>query len=169
MPNAQQGDRVQVHYVIRSQHGSVVSSRGRAPLELTAGVDHPRLPGLGSSLVGLKAGASVTLTVPPERAFGQPDPTRVRRWPRSRFPEHATLQAGSSVRFTDSRGRQRLVRIVRVGSKAVVVDTNHRWAGQTLRLHVKLLTILGPGADLEIPNREGEERSPRGPGRAPSA
>jgi peptidylprolyl isomerase len=165
MPSAQQGDRVQVHYVIRSQDGSRVSSRGRGPLELTAGVDHPRLPGLGLALVGLNAGESVTLTVPPERAYGQPDPARVRRWPRGRFPEHVALQAGKSVRFTDDRGRWRLVRIVRVGRKAVLVDTNHRWAGQTLRLHVKLLTILGPVADLEIPNREGDEVSPRGPSR----
>src|SRR5262249_22964165 len=42
MPSAQQGDRVQVHYVLRSQDGSQVSSRARGPLELTAGVDHPR-------------------------------------------------------------------------------------------------------------------------------
>jgi FKBP-type peptidyl-prolyl cis-trans isomerase 2 len=34
---------------------------------------------------------------------------------------------------------------VRVGSKAVLVDTNHRWAGQTLKLHVKLITVLGRG------------------------
>ena len=151
MPGAQQGDRVQVHYVIRSQDGSQVSSRARGPLELTAGVEHPRLPGLGLALVGLNTGESLTLSVPPERAYGQPDPARVRRWPRGRFPEHVALQAGKSVRFTDDRGRRRLVRIVRVGSKAVLVDTNHRWAGQTLQLHVKLITILRLGGTSDPP------------------
>ncbi len=37
---ASQGDRVRVHYLIRSQDGSVASSRGREPLEVTVGVDH---------------------------------------------------------------------------------------------------------------------------------
>jgi peptidylprolyl isomerase len=165
MPPAQQGDRVQVHYVIRSQDGSGVSSRGRGPLELTVGVDHARLPGLGLALVGLNAGESVTVTVPPERAYGQPDPTRVRRWSRGRFPEPAALRAGQSVRFTDDRGRWRRVRIVRVGSKAVLVDTNHRWAGQALKLQVQLINILGAGAAApsagEVPQGTAQGRRAR--------
>src|SRR6516162_8638004 len=54
MRTVQQGDRVLVHYVKRFQDGSVASSRDRceAPLELTVGTDHPRLPGLGLALVG---------------------------------------------------------------------------------------------------------------------
>jgi len=168
MPPAQQGDRVQVHYVVRPQDGSGVSSRARGPLELTVGVDHARLPGLGLALVGLSAGEGVTVTVPPERAYGQPDPTRVRRWSRGRFPEPAALRAGQSVPVTDGRGRRRLVRIVRVGRKAVLVDTNHRWAGQELKLRVQLINILGAGAAAESPNPERGERSPRRPGR-PSA
>ena len=47
MQTAQSGDRVRIHYVKRFQDGSVVSSTGRAPVEMTVGTDHPRLPGLG--------------------------------------------------------------------------------------------------------------------------
>src|SRR5262249_45368732 len=45
MRTVRQGDRVQVHYVKRFQDGFVASSRsrGHAPLELTIGIDHPRL------------------------------------------------------------------------------------------------------------------------------
>src|SRR5262245_28931282 len=80
MQTAQQGDRVQVHYVKHFQDGSVASSRGRAPLELTVGVNHPRLPGLGLALVGLAPGTRTKLTVPPEQAYGLSDPSRVHRW-----------------------------------------------------------------------------------------
>src|SRR5262245_5336804 len=69
MQTAQQGDRVQVHYVKRFQDGSVASSRDRGPLELTIGTDHPRLPGLGSALVGLAPGACATVNVPAGRAY----------------------------------------------------------------------------------------------------
>ena len=87
MRATQLGDRVQVHYVKRFPDGTVRSSRARgdAPLEVTVGTGHPRLPGLGSELVGLAAGKSVTLTVPAERAYGLPDPNRVRRVARTRF------------------------------------------------------------------------------------
>jgi peptidylprolyl isomerase len=150
MPTAQPGDRVQVHYVLRLQDGSVASSRGRAPLELTVGTDHPRLPGLGLALVGLTPGEGTTLTVPPERAYGPSDPSRIRRCSRRRFPEHATLQPGRLVQVKDNRGRRRLVRILQVSRKVVVVDANHRWAGQTLEMEVQLVAIQGPHAGSEV-------------------
>ena len=56
MRTAQPGDHIQVHYVKSLQNGSVTSSRGRAPLQLTVGIDHPRLPGIGVALVGLAPG-----------------------------------------------------------------------------------------------------------------
>jgi peptidylprolyl isomerase len=139
---AQQGDHVQVHYVKRLRDGRKASSR--EPLQLTVGIDHPRLPGLGAALVGLTAGQAATLTVPPELAYGLSDPMRIHSWSRRRFPGDATLQAGKLIRFTDEKGRRHRVRILEANSKMVVVDANHPWAGQTLELEVKLLGFLEP-------------------------
>ena len=124
----------------------MASSRRRAPLELTVGIDHPRLPGLGLALVGLAPGTSTTINVPPERAYGPSDPARVHRWARTRFPQDQPLQVGAWVRFLSRQGRRRFVRILEVGHQTVVVDTNHRWAGQTLELEVKLVGIQAPDA-----------------------
>ncbi len=140
MRTVQQGDRVQVHYVKRLRDGRKASSR--EPLQLTVGIDHPRLPGLGSALVGLTVGQLRTLTVPAEQAYGLPDPARVHRWSRQRFPKEATLQAGKLIRFRDGQGRHRRVRILEVNSKVVVVDANHPWAGQTLEVEVMLLGFV---------------------------
>jgi FKBP-type peptidyl-prolyl cis-trans isomerase 2 len=147
MQTAQQGDRVEVHYVKRLQDGSVASSRGRAPLELTVGIDHPRLPGLGLALVGLAPGTNTTVYVPSERAYGPSDPARIHRWARTRFPHDQPLPIGKWVPFPNSQGRRRLVRILEVRGKIVVVDTNHRGAGQALDLEVELISIQAPGAD----------------------
>src|SRR5689334_19242692 len=130
MRTTRPGDRVQVRYVKRSQSGSVVSSR--TPLELTVGVGHPRLPGLTEELIGLSPGEGVTLRIPPERAYGLSDPSRVRRWPRKRFPGNATLRPGSRVRVALGGGRSRLVRVLEVAGQAVLVDVNHPWAGQAV-------------------------------------
>src|SRR5947209_4692372 len=112
MRTAQPGDQVQVHYAIRSQDGSKASSRGRAPIHLTVGVDHRRLPGLGLALVGLAPGARTTLQVPAEQAYGLSDPTRIHNWSRKRFPREAALRIGTWVRLTNKQGRRRLVRIL---------------------------------------------------------
>src|SRR5262249_29733656 len=114
MQTAQPGDRVRVHYANRFRDGSVASSRGRAPIELTVGSDHPRLPGLGLALVGLTPGASTTISVPPERAYGPSDPSRVRRWARTRFPEDQPLQVGEWARVLSRAGRPRPVPILEV-------------------------------------------------------
>jgi peptidylprolyl isomerase len=143
MRTAQQGDLVQVHYVKRWEDGSTTSSSGRSPLELTVGVEHRRLPGLGMALVGLAPGDSRTVTVPAGQAYGPPDPSRVYRLARSRFAESKAPVIGHWVRLTDRRGRRRLVRIVQVNDRVVVVDNNHRRAGQALSLEVELVAIHG--------------------------
>ena len=144
MQTVQQGDRVQVHYLKRFQDGSVASSRARAPLEMTVGIDHPRLPGLGLALVGLAPGTSTTVCVPPEHAYGPTDPARVHRWARTRFPKDQALPVGKWVCVANSQGRRRLVRILEVRGQMVVVDTNHRRAGQAVELEVELIGIQAP-------------------------
>ena len=150
MQTAQQGDRVQVHYVKKFQDGSVASSKDRGPLELTIGSDHPRLPGLGLALVGLAPGGHVTVSVPAELAHGIPDPARLRRWPRSGFPKDQLLPVGKWVPVSDRRGRRRRVRIVEVTDRAVVIDTNHRRAGQSVVLEVELVGILAAEGGSEV-------------------
>ncbi len=151
MRTAQHGDRVRVHYVKRWQDGSVAGSR--EPVELTVGTGHPRLPGLGAELVGLAPGQATTLAVPAERAHGLPDPARVRRWPRGRFPAGASLRPGKLVRVTNAQGRHRLVRVLEVTGKAVVVDANHPRAGQRLEMDVQLVAICEAGAAGPRPGR----------------
>lgn len=150
MQTAQQGDRVRVHYIKKFQDGSVTSSRDRAPLEVTIGSDHPRLPGLGLALVGLKPGAQVSVSVPPGRAHGVSDPARVRRWPRASFPKDQALPVGEWVSVADRRGRRRTVRIVEVSDRAVVIDTNHRRAGQSMVIEVELIGILAAEGEPEL-------------------
>jgi FKBP-type peptidyl-prolyl cis-trans isomerase 2 len=139
----QPGDRVRVHYVIRFEDGTVRSSRQGAPLELIAGAEHRRLPGLGSTLIGLAEGALTRLRVPAEQAYGLRDVARVRQVDRRCFKPFQTLTVGKWVRPAEG-GRP--VRIVAVQGMAVMVDSNHRWAGQTLDMEVELVAIISDTA-----------------------
>jgi len=128
-------------------------------LELTVGTENRRLPGLGTALVGRGEGERVRLLVPAEQAHGLPRPERVRRLARSRFPKGHGLTIGSWV-YVAGRTRSHLVRIVEVRDDAVVIDTNHPWAGQTIALDVKIVAISGPavGSDCAAPLSKLPER-----------
>jgi serine/threonine protein kinase/FKBP-type peptidyl-prolyl cis-trans isomerase 2 len=147
-----QGDRVRVHYVKRFQGGCVVSSRGKTPTEVTIGVDHRRLPGLGLALVGLAVGESRTLFVPVQQAYGLYDARRVYRLDRTRFVGQPDLSVGKWLRVWDRRHRRRLVRVVELREHVVVVDTNHRWAGQSLELEVEVMSIYVPNTTSAAAN-----------------
>lgn len=166
MRTVQPGDRVQVHYVKRFSDGSMASSRSRGdgPLELIAGTDHPRLPGLGLGLVGLVPGNHVRLSVPAEQAHGLSDPSRVRRLARTQFAAEQALPVGKWVRILDRRGRRRLVRIVEVHDRSVVVDTNHPHAGLSLELDVEVLAIHSPEAPSETQTRQRGDSAEKLPG-----
>ena len=153
MQTAKQGDCVKVHYVKQLQDGSKVTSHDRAPLDIIVGVAHPRLPGLGLALVGLAPGDRAQVRVPPERAYGPSDPARMRRWSRKRFMDSQALVVGRWVKVKNNQGRPRQVRIVEIHDKMVVVDTNHRGAGQVLDLEVELVFIqaAAPSPDHPAP------------------
>jgi peptidylprolyl isomerase len=140
----QEGDKVQVQYVKRFQDGGVVSSSGKPATELTVGIEHPRLPGLGLALVGLAVGDSRILLVPAQRAYGLYELGRMRRLARTRFATHEDLSVGKWVRVRNRQGQRRLVRVLEACGTTVLVDTNHRWADQSLELEVEVITIHGP-------------------------
>lgn len=150
MQKAQQGDQVQVHYIKRFEDGSTISSRGRAAVDVTVGTAHPRLPGLGLALEGLAPGEFRTLKLPPEKAYGLRNLSRVRTLDRTFFPPDKALPVGKWVRISCRRG-PRLVRILEWNDKEVIIDTNHRRAGQALELEVELIAILDSSADRNDP------------------
>jgi FKBP-type peptidyl-prolyl cis-trans isomerase 2 len=157
MQTVQPGDRVQVHYVKRFEDGSAVSSRRRAPIDLTVGVDHPRLPGLGLALVGLIPGNVATVLVPAGHGYGPASPARVHRLARTRFPKDQPLRIGQWVPVENRRGRRRLVRIQEVRGEMVIVDTNRRGSGQSLELEVELIGICSREADHPVPREVSGE------------
>ena len=143
---AQRGDRVQVRYVKRFKGDPEVPPRGKGHAELTAGVDHRRLPGLAQALVGLAEGESRTLVVPAPQAYGPHDAGRVYRLRPKRFVGFADLCVGKWVRIWDHRHRRRLVRVVALRENMVVVDANHLRAGHSLELEVEVIAVHRPEA-----------------------
>ena len=101
------------------------------PVAICVGQKHVIL-GLDEELEGKKAGAEGTVTVAPDKAFGERDPKRVKSFPKNQFKEKPVR--GMPVRL-EEQGEGTVVDVI--GSK-VIVDFNAPLAGQTLTYDYKI-------------------------------
>jgi FKBP-type peptidyl-prolyl cis-trans isomerase SlyD len=95
------------------------------PVTICVGQKHVIL-GLDEELVGKDAGTTGSVTVAPEKAFGERDPKRIQSFPKNQFKEKPVR--GMAVKL-EEQGEGTVVDII--GSK-VIVDFNPPLAGQTL-------------------------------------
>ncbi|MDD1683736.1 MAG: peptidylprolyl isomerase [Methanoregula sp.] len=129
---------------------------GYGPVTICVGQKHVIL-GLDEELVGKEAGAQGSVTVTPEKAFGERDPKRIKSFPKNLFKEKPVR--GMPVKL-DEEGEGTVVDVI--GSK-VIVDFNAPLAGQTLTYdytieemvadpldQLKGLVRLYAGKDMEI-------------------
>ncbi len=80
----------------------------------------------------------MSIDIPPEKAFGQRDPSKVRLVPLRKFGEKAyELKVGDEVEY---EGRIGVVQLI--GSGRVQVDFNHRLAGKTLTYSIEVVKKL---------------------------
>jgi len=101
------------------------------PVTICVGQKHVIL-GLDEDLVGKKVGTEATITVTPEKAFGERDPKRIQSFPKNQFKEKPVR--GMQVKI-EEQGEGTVVDVI--GSK-VIVDFNAPLAGQTLTYTYKI-------------------------------
>lgn len=132
------------------------------PVTICVGQKHVIL-GLDEELVGKDAGTSGDVVVPPEKAFGEHDPKRVKSFPKNQFKEKPVR--GMPVKM-EEMGEGTVVDVI--GAK-VIVDFNPPLAGQTLSYHymieeivtdpleeIKGLVRLYAGREMEIAIEDGK-------------
>uniref|UniRef100_A0A7J3V0A7 peptidylprolyl isomerase n=1 Tax=Candidatus Methanosuratincola petrocarbonis (ex Vanwonterghem et al. 2016) TaxID=1867261 RepID=A0A7J3V0A7_9CREN len=93
------------------------------------------IKGIDEALVGMEEGAEKEFEIPPEKAFGERDPAKVRIVPaRDLTRQGVTPKAGARIEVGGS-----LATIRSVGSGRVTIDFNHPLAGRALlaKLYVR--------------------------------
>ncbi|MDE1168119.1 MAG: FKBP-type peptidyl-prolyl cis-trans isomerase [Pseudomonas sp.] len=135
-----QNTEVTLHFALHLENGDTVDSTfDKAPAVFKVG-DGNLLPGFEAALFGFKAGDKRTVVVPPENAFGQPNPQNVQIMPRSSFQD-MELSEGLLVIFNDAANTE-LPGVVKVFDDAqVTVDFNHPLAGKTLNFEVEIIEV----------------------------
>ena len=106
------------------------------------------IPGLESQLIGMAAGESKSVTVPPEGGYGEVDEAAIQDVPLSEF-EDVKPEVGMELQMKDRQGRESFARVLSIGEDSVKLDFNHPLAGKELNFEVKIVE-LRPATPEEI-------------------
>ncbi len=134
------GDKVSVDYKGTLEDGTVFdSSEGREPIEFRVGVGEV-IKGLDKGVVGMAEGEEKRIRVPPEEAYGPRRDDLVGKI-RSEQLAGADVKPGSVLPVRTPEGKAVEATVVEVSEDGVIVDLNHRLAGQTLNFEVRLVGL----------------------------
>lgn len=152
------GDTVTIEYTGRLDDGTVFDTSRRSvaeetglaeaqpdreytPLTVEVGAERV-IQGLEEALVGLEPGDAPTVTLPPEKAYGERTEDRIGEYDAEEFSEMVggqTPEAGTYVETQDGQ----LAEIVHVDEEVVRVDFNHELAGEVLEFDLEVIDVDG--------------------------
>ena len=141
MSQAQNGDKVKVHYTGKLENGEIFdSSKDREPIAFVVGEGN-LIPGFEKAVVGMEEGGSKNISIAPEEAYGERREELVAEVNKSAFPENINPAVGMQLQVTSQNGNPINVIVTDVGEENVTLDSNHPLAGQTLFFDIQLVEI----------------------------
>jgi FKBP-type peptidyl-prolyl cis-trans isomerase 2 len=150
------GDTVTVEFTGRLKDGtvfdtsreSVAEETGLAetqpertydPLTVEIGDDRV-IQGLEDALIGLDEGATPTVTVPPEKGYGERRDDQIREFEAEKFREMVGSETPDAGDFIETQ-EGGLAEITRADDDVVEVDFNHQLAGESLEFDIEVLGV----------------------------
>jgi FKBP-type peptidyl-prolyl cis-trans isomerase 2 len=136
----QNGKQVSMEYSVFLDNGQLVDTNvGETPLIFYQGM-HQILPALEEEIANLEEGQTARVTLAPDKAFGQVDPTAFREVDSQAIPEEMRYE-GAILGVQDEMGNQYRIRVHEVVGEKAVIDFNHPLAGKTLTFEMKILEV----------------------------
>ena len=115
------------------------SDRKYAPLTVEIG-DEQIIEGMEEGLIGLATGETDTLTIPPEKAYGEPSDDQIQDFETEELTEMLGGQTpGEGAYLEAQNGSQG--EIVHVDEEVVRVDFNPSLAGETLTFDIEIIDV----------------------------
>jgi len=150
------GDSVTIEYTGRLEDGTVFDTSQESVAEetglaseqpereyepLTVEIGEGRIiEGLEEALIGQESGASPTVAIPPEKAYGPWSEDQLQEYERAEFEEMVggeTPEEGAYLETQDGS----LAEVTHVDESVVSVDFNHTLAGETLEFDVDIVDV----------------------------
>lgn len=136
----QQGNTVKVHYTGKLEDNQVFdSSDGRQPIEFKIGSQQV-IEGFESAVLGLDKGDKTTITIDPEKAYGQVRPDLIMSVPKSQVPQDVTI--GAQLQGVAQNGEPFSVTVKEITESSVTLDANHPLAGKKLIFDIEVVDFV---------------------------
>jgi peptidylprolyl isomerase len=150
MQQAQNGDKVKVHYNGKLRSGDTFdSSDGREPLEFTIGSGQV-IKGFDDGVIGMQVGDKKTVEIDVEDAYGEKSEDMIIEFPKAQFPPDMNPEEGQQLMMSNGAGQSFPVIVTEVKEDSVLLDANHPLAGQELIFDITLVEIV-PTSRIIIP------------------
>lgn len=133
------GKFVSLTYAIADEQGNVME-QSDLPMSYVYGSDTELLGGADRAILGKKAGDAVKMTVPPEKGFGEHDPSLTFTDDLENVPPEFR-RLGAEVEMRNEAGDSRTFYVTRIENGKLTIDGNHPMAGKTLTLSIKILEV----------------------------
>ncbi len=138
---AEKGSRVKVHYTGTLKNGEIFdSSKGRNPLEFVVGAGQ-MIRGFDKGVVGMSPGEERIMTLAPEDAYGERREDLLFQVSREALPEGYTPALGDPLKISLQDGGSLNVLVSALEETHILLDGNHRLAGEELTFAVTLVEI----------------------------
>ena len=138
---AKSGGTVIFNYTLTLEDGTVIhTTNGNEPAQYVLG-EGKLIPGFEEAIIGMRAGESKTVIIPPEQAYGQHRPELVGVVSRSMLPEDVQPTVGGQLQATAEDGTPYTVTITEFTDTTVTLDANSPLAGKNLVLNVELMAL----------------------------
>lgn len=142
---------VSVTYSIVDDSGEVLE-QSDLPVDYLHGVDGKLFPKVEAALEGKTIGDGVEVTLPPEEAFGEPDPGLIFVDELENAPPEFRV-IGAKPTFENADGESIEMTVTKIEDGKITIDGNHPFAGKTITFHVKVAAIRDAMPD-ELVQRE---------------
>lgn len=132
---------VAFHYELKDEDGERLESSDKEPMVYLHGGYRNVLPALETALDGRAKGDQLSVTLPPEQAYGLRREDSMQRIPiKHLLTKQKRLKPGMAVVVNTQEGPRDVV-VVKVGKFNVDVDTNHPLAGKTVTFDIEIQDI----------------------------
>ena len=141
MPPVTDGDTLLLHFTSTRPDGEIFEdTRSGEPVRVTLGANQIN-PLFEEALIGREPGETVTVVLPPEKAYGKFHRKLVVTIKRKKLKLDHEPAPGDLVRV-EVMGKPCLVTVVDLDEKSITVDANHPLAGETITYTITVEAIL---------------------------
>lgn len=135
------GQKVKIHYTGTLDDGTKFdSSEGRDPLEFEMGAGMV-IPGFETGVADMAEGEKKSIHISAAEAYGEVREDLIMNFEKSQLPEDMKPEIGMMLQMQGPEGQPVPVTVKAVEEAHIVIDANHRLAGQNLNFELELVSV----------------------------